>query len=174
VVNLIEEGYDVALRALDAGLRDPGLVARRIAPAQLVLVASRNYLDRQPGVAGLSDPAGLAEFDTLGVLRGGRQQTWTLSSPDGETRRVDVQPRLLVSDFSLLHEVAVAGVGVALLPLSIAASALTRGELARIAPRWATAEQSIHLVYVSQRGMLPSVRALVDFLAARMPDSLSE
>src|SRR3546814_5833189 len=44
-VDLIDEGYDVALRIGD--LRDSSLVARRLAPCWSVLCASPAYLDRR-------------------------------------------------------------------------------------------------------------------------------
>src|SRR5689334_14895134 len=58
VVNLIEEGFDLALRAFDAGLHDPGLISRRIASGRMMLVASPDYAAAHPP---LDDPQSLAQ-----------------------------------------------------------------------------------------------------------------
>lgn len=169
VVNLIEEGFDLALRALDSGLNDPGLVSRRIASGRLVLVASPEYVAaHQP----LVDPQALAEQATIGSLRAGAEQTWSLISSDGRSARVTHRPRLLCSDFTVQYQAAQGGVGIALLPLRVAGSALAAGTLVRVAADWGTPEQGIHLVFASRRGMLPAVRALVDYLAEQVPAAL--
>jgi len=169
VVNLIEEGFDLALRALDSGLNDPGLVSRRIASGRLVLVASPEYIAaHQP----LTDPPALAEQATIGSMRAGAEQTWSLISSDGRSARVTHRPRLLCSDFTVQYQAAQGGVGIALLPLRVASTALAAGTLVRVAVDWATPEQGIHLVFASRRGMLPAVRALVDYLAEQVPASL--
>ena len=169
VVNLIEERVDVALRARDAGLRDAGLTARRIASGRLILVASRNYA----AAAAVERPEQLAQLDTIGALAEGAEQTWSLVSDDGAAARIAHRPRLLCSDFGVQYQAALAGVGVALLPQRVAWRALEEGSLVRVAAAWATPEQAIHLVFVSRRGMLPSVRALVDFLVLHAPTALA-
>lgn len=169
VVNLVEEGFDLALRALDSGLNDPGLVSRRIASGRLVLVASPEYAAAHPV---LDDPQALAEQATIGSLRAGAEQTWSLVAGDGRSARVTHRPRLLCSDFTVQYQAALGGVGIALLPLRVAGGGLAAGTLVRVAAEWGTLEQGIHLVFASRRGMLPSVRALVDYLAEHVPAAL--
>jgi DNA-binding transcriptional LysR family regulator len=169
IVNLIEERVDVALRARDAGLRDAALTARRIASGRLVLVASPAYAAAVP----VERPEELVRLETIGALAEGPEQTWSLVSSDGGAAKVTHRPRLLCSDFGVQYQTALAGVGVALLPQRVAWRALEEGSLVRVAKEWATPEQAIHLVFVSRRGMLPSVRALVDFLVLRAPTALA-
>ncbi|HTM29485.1 MAG TPA: LysR substrate-binding domain-containing protein, partial [Rhodanobacter sp.] len=57
----------------------------------------------------------------------------------------------------------------ALLPELVCAPAITAGELDVVLPDWSVPEGTMHFVYPSRRGMLPGVRALVDFLAERLP-----
>ncbi|MEO7324187.1 MAG: LysR substrate-binding domain-containing protein [Dokdonella sp.] len=168
-VNLIEERIDVALRARDSGLRDPGLSARRIASGRLVLVASADYVK---GKAAIDAPAQLNDFDTIGVTQEGSEQTWSLVSTDAKTVKVAHRPRLLCSDMTVQYQAMLNGVGIALLPLRVVWRGLEDGSLVRIAKEWATQEQDIHLVFASRRGMLPSVRALIDFLIERVPTAL--
>ena len=171
VVNLLEERIDVALRTQGTGLRDPGLSARRIASGRLVLIASADYARDRSTV---TDPAQLIEWDTIGSLAEGNEQTWSLESVDGVAIRHEHRPRLACSDLSMQYQAALSGVGVALLPLRVVWNGLKDGSLVRVAKDWATPEQDIHLVFANRRGMLPSVRALIDYLAEQMPIALGK
>jgi DNA-binding transcriptional LysR family regulator len=82
-----------------------------------------------------------------------------------------VQARLISGDFAVLLEAARRGMGVTLLPEFVCASAIARGELEVVLPGWSAPEGMMHFVYPSRRGMLPGVRALVDFLAERLPET---
>jgi len=64
-----------------------------------------------------------------------------------------------------LREAASAGVGVVQLPVLMVKEQLARGELVRVLSEWEPQREVIHAVYPSRRGLLPSVRTLVDFLA---------
>ncbi len=171
LVNLIEERFDIALRARDSGLNDPGLVARRIASGRFVLVCSPAYAAGKPPI---EEPEQLAALDTIGALAAGQEQNWTLSAGDGRSARVTLRPRLLCTDLALQYQAALGGVGVALLPVRVAWQGLNEGSLVRVAKDWGTPEQGIHLVFVSRRGMLPSVRALIDYLVEHIPTTLAQ
>jgi DNA-binding transcriptional LysR family regulator len=71
-------------------------------------------------------------------------------------------------DFTILIQAAQAGIGVALLPELQCQDALRDGQLIRILPEWSAKDGIIHLVFPSRRGMLPGVRATIDFLAATL------
>lgn len=169
-VNLIEERFDIALRARESGLSDPGLVARKIATGSFILVASPAYLSGKPQI---TNPEQISQFDTLGTLSEGAEQTWSLFTTEGENCRVVHRPRLLCSDLNVQYQAAISGVGIALLPKRIASQGLQYGALIRVAEQWGTPEEGIHLVFASRRGMLPSVRALLDFLVENLPQALS-
>jgi DNA-binding transcriptional LysR family regulator len=171
VVNLIEERVDIALRARETSLPDTGLSARRIASGHLVLVASPDYgAAKQP----LTDPQQLTQLDTIGSLLEGPEQTWSLAAGDGRSARVTHRPRMLCSDFIIQYQAALAGVGIALVPLRLAWHALDDGTLVRVGKEWSTHALDIYLIFASRRGMLPSVRALVDFLAQRVPTAMGQ
>jgi DNA-binding transcriptional LysR family regulator len=74
-------------------------------------------------------------------------------------------PLLVTDDMVVLRDAAVAGVGVVQLPLMAVREALAAGELVDLLPGWAPRSGVIHAVFPSRRGMLPSVRALIDHLA---------
>ncbi|WP_193165325.1 LysR substrate-binding domain-containing protein [Microbulbifer hainanensis] len=168
-INLIEERVDIAVRARDSALQQPGLVARRIASGRFILAASPAFFD---SAGQIDSPEKLAECDTLGGLAGGEKQIWSLVTADGHSARVEHRPRLLCSDLSVQYEAAISGVGIALLPERIASRGLKYGALVRVLPEWSTPEEDVHILFASRRGMLPSVRSLVDFLVERLPAAL--
>ncbi len=170
-LDIIEERIDIALRARDSGLTLPGLVARRIASGSFVLVASPDYVARRSAP---ETPSDLTRHDTIGSLREGEEQGWTLTARDGRIERVTVRPRFLCSDYTVQYQSALGGVGVAFLPSRVVWRALEEGRLVRVAGHWGTPEQGIHLVFASRRGMLPSVRAMIDFLMKEIPAALAE
>jgi DNA-binding transcriptional LysR family regulator len=98
-------------------------------------------------------------------------QTWELTDAGGARVTVEMTARLVSGEFALLLEAARRGLGVALLPEFVCAPALANGELEVVLPDWSAPEGTMHFVYPSRRGMLPGVRALVDFLAERLPEA---
>jgi DNA-binding transcriptional LysR family regulator len=169
--NLIEERFDIALQAREANLNDSSLVTRRIASGRFVLVASPTYLGNQPPI---ETPEQLSRQDTIGVLRDGPEQSWALVAADGRRAEVLLRPRFLCSDWSVQYQAALGGIGVALLPLRMVWLGLKEGTLVHVAKEWSSPELAIYLVYVGRRGMLPSVRALIDYLVEHMSTALAE
>ncbi|HVT34916.1 MAG TPA: LysR family transcriptional regulator, partial [Nevskiaceae bacterium] len=82
VVNLIEERFDLALRARNLGLTDPSLTARRIASGRLILVAGAAYAKKHRKLA---HPEQAAQLDTIGPLSGGSEQHWELTDTRGDS-----------------------------------------------------------------------------------------
>ena len=171
VVNLLEERFDLALRARNLGLTDPSLTARRIASGRLILVASAAYAKQHRKV---EDPAAAAKLDTIGTLYAGAEQHWQLTNTKGEELRVTHRPRMLCSDFIVQYQAALGGAGTALLPQRLAWRGLKDGTLARMCGQWGTPEQDMHIVYSNRRGMLPAVRVLIDYLVETIPTALVE
>ena len=69
---------------------------------------------------------------------------------------------------------AVAGVGIVQLPVMMVRDELADGTLTALMPGWAPRREIIHAVFPTRRGLLPSVRALIDFLAAGFADLADE
>ncbi|KIC79553.1 LysR substrate-binding domain-containing protein [Pseudomonas sp. XWY-1] len=171
-VNVIEEGFDLALRARPQIEETAGLVARRLGLARRVLVASPAFLDSygQP-----ASPADLRILDTLcrpGDVHDGRGR-WLLQNGESDYL-VTHTPRLLSDDLRVQLEAAIHGLGVTLLPEPIVSLAVQRGQLNLVLPGWAGAEHVIHLLYPKPKGMLPSVRSLIDYLSIHLPASIQE
>ena len=75
----------------------------------------------------------------------------------------------MCGDFPMMVQAAISGLGIALLPESVCARAVAAGELEILLRGWTLPEGIVHCVFPSRRGVLPAVRALIDFLAERMP-----
>lgn len=165
-VDLINEGIDVALRVRTRLNDDGSLILRSFAQINEFLVASPRYLDRSGRPR---HPADLAAHACLSMSEEPGQQRWELHGPEGAIERVDFQPRLMAHDFPVLREVAAAGHGIALLPETVCADLLGNGALERVLPDWSLPQGIFHAVFPSRSGLLPSIRALIDFLAERLP-----
>jgi DNA-binding transcriptional LysR family regulator len=92
---------------------------------------------------------------------------WTLLGPDGAQAAQHHAPRFVTTDMLTLRKAALAGISVVQLPAMMVRDQLADGTLIRLLPDWAPRREIIHAVFPSRRGLLPSVRPLVDFLAER-------
>ena len=162
-VDVLGEGLDLALRVRFPPLEDSDLVMRVFGDSPQRLVASPRLLE---GRQGALVPPDLAELPSLDWGAPQEAHQWCLEGPDGATALVDHEPRLLTSDLSALRLAALRGVGIAQLPCLVVGDDLRTGRLVDAVPGWAPRTGIVHAVFPSRRGLLPSVRALVDFLAA--------
>lgn len=167
-VDLIEDGFDLALRVREQLDSDAALIVRRLGLSRRILVASPAHLARREPVTGL---AGLLECPLLCIGEDIREERWTLVSEGGETE-VTAVPHLASSDFRVLLDAALAGLGIALLPQAVCRSALADGRLVHVLPQWRSRDSIVHLVFTTRRGMLPATRALIDYIAERLPGLL--
>jgi DNA-binding transcriptional LysR family regulator len=160
-VDLIEEGVDIAIRVRQQLDTDADLQVKMISRTGGQLVASPALIAAYGAPA---TPADLPRFPTLGHTDRPGPDRWTLTSRLGETAVVVHEPRLSASAFPILRQAAIDGAGIALLPEYATRDRLEAGELVHILPEWTVAEGLLHLVFTSRRGVLPGVRATIDFL----------
>ncbi|MBC6981259.1 LysR family transcriptional regulator [Caulobacter sp. 17J80-11] len=170
-VDLIEEGVDVALRVRDRLDTDAAFQLKQLGRSRSFLVASRDFLDRHGRPSSVADLAGLP---TLGQNEGPGPATWALSGPDGALQTLSHEPRLSCGDFAVLHQAALDGLGLALVPDIVACADLRDGRLEQVLPDWSGREGIVHLVFPSRRGLLPGVRAFIDFLAETVQAAMGE
>lgn len=162
-VDVIREGFDIALRVRFPPLEESDLVMKVLAESPQRLVASPAFLAEHPRPA---VPADLAALPSLAWGPAQGADEWLLTGPEGATASVRHRPRFVTEDMVALHHAALAGVGVAQLPTIVAGRDMADGTLVEVLPEWRPATGIIHAVFPSRRGLLPSVRALLDFLAA--------
>src|SRR5688572_28400644 len=91
---------------------------------------------------------------------------WHLEGPDGAKAKISHHPRLVTEDMVTLRLAALQGVGVVLMPRMVVRRDLSDGALVDVLSGWAPPTGIIHAVFPSRRGLLPSVRTLLDFIAA--------
>jgi DNA-binding transcriptional LysR family regulator len=162
VVDLVEERFDVGIRA--GVLADSTLIARNLGSERSLLVASPSYLARRgrPGT-----PEELTAHD--GLLFGAGLDRAHLRLQQGPRRAaIAVPPRLVVNDFEILHAGALAGLGIALLPIFRCAADVRAGTLERVLEPWDPPPIPIHAVYPSSRHLSPKVKRFLDHLQERM------
>ncbi|ODT07082.1 MAG: LysR family transcriptional regulator [Mesorhizobium sp. SCN 65-20] len=161
-VDIIREGFDLAIRVRFPPLEESDLVMKVLAESPQCLVASPKLLEQsgRPMV-----PADLTGLPSLAWGPASRGYAWRLQRPDGSTVDIPHQPRLVTEDMVTLRLAALAGVGVVQLPRMVVAGDLTSGTLIDLFPEWSPPAGIVHALFPSRRGLLPSVRALLDFLA---------
>src|SRR5665213_737337 len=162
-VDVVEEGYEIALRVRIPPLEASDLAMHRIAETAGMLVASRAFLAR-PGPP--KHPHELPQLPTVAMYNPGDRYAWQFREPDCTPIAVTHNPRLMTESFEALHEAALAGVGIGYLPQFVVQESVNAGSLERVLPEFSLPPGLLHAVFPSRRGMVPAVRALIDSLAA--------
>ena len=166
-VDLVGEGFDAAI---GGGIElAPGVVARELARIHVVATASPQYMADKPMPR---HPQDLAAFD--GIVRRssptGRVRNWTLRNGDAHEGLAETRPRLVLNDPEAMCQAAEMGLGVALLPMAFALSALQRGTLVRLLPGWYADGGPLVLYHPSRRLMPAKTRAFINFVTERFRD----
>lgn len=173
-VDVIGEGFDLAIRVRPPPLAESDLVMRRFDERTVRVVASPELLRTRH----ITLPADLAGLPSLDFGPAGGEHRWRLFHTDGSMAEVRHVPRLVTDDMAALRAAAIAGVGAVRLPTLTIWEDLQAGRLVTILPDWQPPSEIVHAVFPSRRGLLPSVRALLDFLTGecaaqrrRIPES---
>ena len=160
--------FDIALRCSPQCGGVQGMVVRTLGAAPRVLLASRAFLDLHGRPESPEALSALHAVAAPGEVRAG-QVHWRLVGPHGRKSMVSLAPRLQTCDVPMQLAAVAQGLGVACLPARMAGGALHAGALERVLPRWRPPEDVVYALYPSPRGMLPSVRSLVDYLGEHFP-----
>ena len=160
-VDPVAEGFDVTIRIAD--LPPSSLIARKLAPARLVVCAAPSYLERRGTPAHPNDLRG-HDCLTYGFQTTGNQ--WKLTGADGE-HWIQIHSKLCASNGEVLRDVAVQGQGIALLPSFIVGADLQAGRLRSILTDYAAPGGHMHAIYPPTRHLSVKVRVFIDFLVER-------
>ncbi|WP_256805504.1 LysR family transcriptional regulator [Bradyrhizobium sp. Bra64] len=159
MVNLVEEGYDLALRA--TGAPDEALIARPITKVAFHMVGAPAYLDR----AGRpTKPADLAGRSLLHYALY-PSESFSFAGEHG-TETVKLNPVLRSGNETLLHMAALEGMGLAFLPKWLVAEDIAAGRLEHVMPGQVLFEGKLFAVYPSRKYLSAKVRTFIDFVAA--------
>ena len=159
-VNLIEEGFDLAIRIAD--LEDSSLAARRLAPNRRVVCASPAYLARHGTPR---TPEDLVNHNCLTTT--GFAMSWEYKDSQGKPGSVRVTGRYACDNWEVLREWALAGLGVALKSTWDVHRHLEDGSLVPVCPGYTFhSDVAIYAVYPHRRFLPAKTRVFIEFLAA--------
>jgi DNA-binding transcriptional LysR family regulator len=158
LVDLVEDGYDLALR-IAAGMESlpAGLVARPVRSLPFVVAASRDYVRRNGAPESLQD---LARHDCIAV---GAMDSWVFEGPDG---RSEIPARIAQrcrSTAAVPHAVA-SGVGLAPLPVTVFEDPAFKDVLMPVLTRHPLRQTTLYLVYASRKYVPLKIRSFIDFV----------
>ena len=161
VVDLVEEGFDVALRVRPT-LDDTGSgVVKNFGTTQTLLVASPAQLARQGRPSAVED---LARLDTVAMSATDGRASWMLVGPGGASHTLNHLPRMVADDLLTLKFAVLRGIGICALPDYMCSDELNSRLLVPVLPGWSPKPGLFHAVFPSRRGLVPAVRRFLDFL----------
>jgi DNA-binding transcriptional LysR family regulator len=164
-IDPLEEGVDVTVRI--GALPDSSLIARRLAPARLVLAAAPSYL-KQHGTPQAPEDLGQHACLTYGHMAAA--QRWTLTR-DGASVTVPVASRLCSNNGDVLRSAALAGIGITSLPTFLIGPDIAAGRLEVVLPEARLAPLGIFALYAPNRYLAAKTRVFIDFLIARFGEA---
>ncbi len=169
-VNLVEEGFDVALRGMDpAATPDSSLIARRIATVRTLICAAPSYLARRGIPRHYED---LVDHDCLHYTAIPIHREWSFKTPEGTTS-IPILPRLQVNSVAVLRGAAIAGCGLMRSSRIAVAEAVRTGALVPVLEEYATIDFGLFAVHPAGKQALPKVTAFVAFLARELSPRLA-
>ncbi|MBN9409376.1 MAG: LysR family transcriptional regulator [Burkholderiales bacterium] len=166
VIDLVEEGVDVALRVRPTLESSGSLVIKQLGRSCPRLVASPALLARQGGAP--ASPDDLSRLDTVAMSVNDGQASWRLIDAFGAERVVVHRPRLVADDLLTVQTAVIAGTGAGVLPDYLCREALESGLLVPLLPDWRSPEGMVHAVFPSRRGLVPAIRSFLDFLGEHL------
>ena len=165
VVDMVEEGVDIALRVRPT-LDDSGsLVVKQLGATGGFLLASPEQLRRQ-GTP--TTPQELAMLDTVAMSSADGRSAWLLVGPEGQEYVFQHQPRYVADDLQALKLAVLAGTGISFMPESVSKAEQQAQLLVPVLPGWAPRPGMVHAVFPSRRGQAPVVRSFLDFMGEHM------
>ncbi len=159
VVDLIEEGFDVALRV--GQMPESPLIARRRCSVHLIAGASPAYLAKRGPLRQIED---LDEHDHILFTPAHRNQTWQLHNGDA-SYEFGRPARFASNNLGAVLSATLAGGGVALVSDYMVGKHLADGSLVRVLPEWSARPTELHAVYPAREMLPPRLSLFLDHLA---------
>jgi len=162
VVDLIEEGYDLAVRF--GALPESTLIARRLCRIDGLLVATPEYLARRGAPATIED---LEEHERVLFTPSPRVQSWTLVQGDA-TYEFGRPARFASNNVGVVHDAVLAGAGISVLSDFIVAADVAAGRLVSLLPDWKSRSVDAHAVYPARQNLPPRLSLFIEHLAKEL------
>jgi DNA-binding transcriptional LysR family regulator len=164
VVDLVEEGVDVAIRM--GNLADSSLIAKKLCSSPIVTVAAPAYLE---GSGIPNHPRELKDHNYLVYTdAGGRNETQFIDK--GEPFYVFVEGNLSTNNTEALRTALLAGLGVSRAPRWLVGDAIASGDLVTILDDYQPEPMSLYAVYPPGRHLPSKVRSFIDYIADEFKD----
>lgn len=165
-VDLIDEGYDLAVRIGD--LRDSNLVASPLGIDKRVLVASPGYIAHhgQP-----THPGELRSHNALLFANPTLMDAWLFIDSQGKEHSVRMQGNFETNNCDALREAILAGLGIALRPVWDVWQDLQQEKMIALLPDYTHPSFPIQALYPSRRHLSQKVRLFIDMLRERFGDT---
>lgn len=162
--DLIAERIDVAVRA--GPLRDSAYVGRQLfSVGGQTLVASPGYVAARGAPLTLPD---LANHDCVDFAHPSGRTTWRLTGPGGVQEEIQVAGRISGNTAQTLRKAALAGLGVALLPMAMTGLDVQAGRLVAVLPQFQRPSIGLSVVYPSRRHLPLAVSAFIALVAVKL------
>ena len=158
-VNLVEDGYDLALRVSPA--LDEGLIARRLIDITFRIVATPGLLDRIGRPARIEDLTGAPFLAYSPMSTGGRVRLGL--GPNA--LEVRMTPVLQSANETVLFQAALEGMGIAIMPHMVARAHLAEGRLETVLPDLTSPIVPLSAIYPARSYLPAKTRSFLDFLA---------
>lgn len=162
VVNLVEEGMDVAVRI--GQLPDSGLKALRVGKMRRLLCASPEYLERHGTPR---HPSELQKHEVIAAGTLSPRTDWRFGAIDDPTL-IRMKPRLTVTSNDAAIAAASAGLGIARLLSYQVADEVAAGRLQVILAEYEEAPWPIHILHRESKYGSTKVRTFIDMLAEHL------
>lgn len=160
--DLVAEKLDLVVRL--GSLSDSNFKSRKLADYHIALVAAPAFLERHP----VRQPTDLAHAPWIANTNLSSPSHWSLLGPQGQRVEVSGPVAHQSNASSAIRSLALAGLGVAVLPVWLIEADLASGALQRLLPEHSLAQQPIHVVFPSSRHLPRKTRAFIDFLCEQL------
>lgn len=164
-VNLAEEDYDIALRIGE--LKDSTLIAKRLAPINVGLYASPEYLNENSAI---KSPEDLLQHNFFEYTRSPSGHLLHYQTLEGLESKLELQSRFLCDSVELMKEAAQAGIGIFLSPQIFVQAELDRGLLVPVLQEYKTVPQrNLYAVFPANRYLSRRLRLFIDYISQELP-----
>lgn len=164
-VELLTESVDLAIRAGE--LKDSTLIGKKLGQGNFLLFASPKYLKAKGEP---THPRELIDHQCLHFTPIGTE-TWKLVGPKGSLV-VPVPSRMSINDLTMVRNLTLSGMGIALMPSFYCKNEISSGKLVQVLPQWQTAQSPIHFVYPAQKFVSSKLSAFIALATEPMKAAL--
>ncbi len=159
---MVASGFDLAIRLCTNN--DPNAIMRQLGKTHMIVVAAPELLEKFQTP---KSPSDLQVWPCLINTTYPKPTTWTFRSGELE-ERASFSPTLVANSIEVLHRLALAGSGAALIGEYAVIDDLLAGRLVRLLPDWDIGDIPVLAIYLDNRRISTKVRTFGDFLAQRL------